>query len=255
VENGIVNPTRRSHSPVVMFVQEDPSLSSRSAGKVAQPAKQWAFAGMPAALDVYELTGAPQIGFLRFYEPNLQRWINRDPIGERGCVNLQEFVGNNPINYVDLLGLFVTADNPIVNPNGPWAWQVGYNIPPPPIQDQLTTYAVFAALAGAAYASHALLGSLGLVATQSPQSQNVVQSAAQKCAGLAQQGQGILQKEKQLFDALNQAAANVLKVQQQIDLAKNATQYASAQEQAAAAQKAYEEALQAWASFMNQLGH
>jgi RHS repeat-associated protein len=36
-----------------------------------------------------------------FYDPGLQRWINRDPIQEKGGVNLSGFVGNNPGNYID----------------------------------------------------------------------------------------------------------------------------------------------------------
>ena len=37
----------------------------------------------------------------RFYEPNLQRWVSRDPIGEREDSNLYLFVKNNPILYLD----------------------------------------------------------------------------------------------------------------------------------------------------------
>jgi RHS repeat-associated protein len=36
----------------------------------------------------------------RYYEPNLQRWINRDPIQENGGLNLYEYVANNPINRI-----------------------------------------------------------------------------------------------------------------------------------------------------------
>jgi len=47
----------------------------------------------------------------RYYEPNLQRWLNRDPIQESGGLNLYGFVGNGPINRVDPLGLFVAANS------------------------------------------------------------------------------------------------------------------------------------------------
>ncbi len=41
----------------------------------------------------------------RFYSPALGRWINRDPLGEAGGINLYGFVGNNPISFVDPYGL------------------------------------------------------------------------------------------------------------------------------------------------------
>lgn len=42
----------------------------------------------------------------RFYEPSLQRWVNRDPIGERGGLNLYTFVGNTPLQLLDPYGLW-----------------------------------------------------------------------------------------------------------------------------------------------------
>jgi RHS repeat-associated protein len=41
----------------------------------------------------------------RFYDPGAGRWLNRDPIGEEGGVNLYGMVGNDPVTQVDFLGL------------------------------------------------------------------------------------------------------------------------------------------------------
>ena len=42
---------------------------------------------------------------LRWLTPDLDRFANQDPIGERGGLNLYRFAGNNPVNKVDPLGL------------------------------------------------------------------------------------------------------------------------------------------------------
>ena len=41
----------------------------------------------------------------RYYDPETGRWLNRDPIGERGGLNVYGFVRNNPISFIDILGL------------------------------------------------------------------------------------------------------------------------------------------------------
>ncbi len=41
----------------------------------------------------------------RFYAPVLHRWLNRDPSGERGGLNVYGFCGNNSINGIDYNGL------------------------------------------------------------------------------------------------------------------------------------------------------
>jgi RHS repeat-associated protein len=43
----------------------------------------------------------------RYYHPELRRWLNADPIGLAGGLNLYGYVGNNPIGFVDPLGLFL----------------------------------------------------------------------------------------------------------------------------------------------------
>jgi len=50
------------------------------------------------------LTGDYDFGYRR-YSTDLQRWLHQDPIREAGGINLYQFVGNNPLSYVDRDGL------------------------------------------------------------------------------------------------------------------------------------------------------
>ncbi len=45
----------------------------------------------------------------RFYNPELGRWVNRDPIGERGGLNVYVFVGNCMVTKFDVLGLQIMS--------------------------------------------------------------------------------------------------------------------------------------------------
>jgi RHS repeat-associated protein len=47
---------------------------------------------------------------LRFYDPNSQRWINRDPMQELFGLNMYAFVRNSPVAAIDLLGLAENGD-------------------------------------------------------------------------------------------------------------------------------------------------
>lgn len=41
----------------------------------------------------------------RYYHPGLQRFLAEDPIEFKGGINLYGYVGNNPINFIDPMGL------------------------------------------------------------------------------------------------------------------------------------------------------
>jgi RHS repeat-associated protein len=58
-------------------------------------------------------TGLYYYGY-RYYNPSTGRWLSRDPIGESGGADLYGFVGNDPIDESDLLGLY----NPMTGPGG-----------------------------------------------------------------------------------------------------------------------------------------
>jgi RHS repeat-associated protein len=90
---------------------------------------QW---GSMAGANEMQFSSMPRDGLsglsfypFRAYEPNFQRWLNSDPIGERGGLNLYRFVSNNSANRVDPLGLidpeeleelqqFLEEDGPVI---------------------------------------------------------------------------------------------------------------------------------------------
>jgi RHS repeat-associated protein len=60
----------------------------------------------------------------RYYSPELGRWLGRDPIGERGEVNLYIMVRNTLINSYDLLGLHEFVVYP--RPDRPGEYGIGF---------------------------------------------------------------------------------------------------------------------------------
>ncbi|MFC7339533.1 RHS repeat-associated core domain-containing protein [Haloferula chungangensis] len=54
--------------------------------------------------NISETSRITKYGF-RYYDPVTGRWPSRDPIEERGGVNLYGFVGNDGVNKFDLFGL------------------------------------------------------------------------------------------------------------------------------------------------------
>jgi RHS repeat-associated protein len=68
-------------------------------------------------------TSGLYLTMFRAYDADSGRWLNRDPIQEAGGLNLYGYVGNNPINRIDPLGLDFVAMFSGWNP---------YYVPPPP---------------------------------------------------------------------------------------------------------------------------
>jgi RHS repeat-associated protein len=65
----------------------------------------------------------------RAYDPELGRWTTRDPIAEIGGLNLYAYVGNEPISFIDSLGL-KPGDPHYGLPRAFWNWahqQGGFN--------------------------------------------------------------------------------------------------------------------------------
>ncbi|MFA7054482.1 MAG: RHS repeat-associated core domain-containing protein [Kiritimatiellia bacterium] len=63
-----------------------------------------------------EASGLYYYGY-RFYDPDMGRFLSRDPIGEQGGLNLYGFAGNDPVNRWDVLGKYVWSPWP---GTGPW---------------------------------------------------------------------------------------------------------------------------------------
>src|SRR4030095_4889536 len=51
------------------------------------------------------------LGTYRAYDALRGRWLNRDPVGEAGGVNLYEYGGGNPLSRIDPSGLKMYPDD------------------------------------------------------------------------------------------------------------------------------------------------
>ena len=64
----------------------------------------------------------------RFYDPSVQRWVNRDPVEEEAGLNLYSFVSNEPVGFFDLVGLDI--GRPIPGSAHPTANCLSYALAP-----------------------------------------------------------------------------------------------------------------------------
>ena len=56
----------------------------------------------------------------RDYSPTLGRFLQPDPIGYADSLNLYQYCGNNPINFIDPWGLFHFGKRPLKDGKAPW---------------------------------------------------------------------------------------------------------------------------------------
>ena len=56
--------------------------------------------------DYWDNIALLNLTFYRAYQPDLGRWLSRDPIAEAGGINLYDYVHNDPVDQTDPLGLF-----------------------------------------------------------------------------------------------------------------------------------------------------
>ena len=60
----------------------------------------FAYAGM-----FYHPASGLNLTLYRAYDPDLGRWLSRDPLKEKEWLNMYAYVGNSPVDYIDSLGL------------------------------------------------------------------------------------------------------------------------------------------------------
>ncbi len=102
--NGNITCLVDTNQAVVASYRYDPFGNTISKSGTLAAANLYRF----SSKEIHVNSGMYYYGY-RFYDPSLQRWINRDPIFEVGGANLYTHVGNRPVCAVDPFGLEVTG--------------------------------------------------------------------------------------------------------------------------------------------------
>jgi RHS repeat-associated protein len=97
-----------------------PTFLNASWGTIGSSAKGWIYLHQGGR---YDTTSLLYNFRMRHYSPTLGRWIQVDPIRFlAGDLNLYRSVGNNPVRYVDPVGLIIEMANPEAAAAVAWAW-------------------------------------------------------------------------------------------------------------------------------------
>lgn len=98
--NGNITYLVNSSQTVAASYRYDPFGNTLSSSGSLAGANVYRF----SSKEIHVNSGLYYYGY-RFYDPSVQRWLNRDPIGEEGGVNLYRFVENDPISLTDGFGM------------------------------------------------------------------------------------------------------------------------------------------------------
>jgi len=124
--NGNITYMLNSSQSMVASYRYEPFGETISQSGTLADANRYRF----SSKEIHSYSGMYYYGY-RFYFPHVQRWINRDPIGEYGAMNLYAFAVNCPIDWVDVEGLSGVALAPapgVARPANPIRF--GPRIPP-----------------------------------------------------------------------------------------------------------------------------
>lgn len=93
-----------AQAKVAQFLYDPYGKIVSASGPLAQ-ANKYQF----SSKEYFSCAGLTYFGY-RFYDANLQRWLNRDPIGTRSDVNAYRYARNRPVSLFDPSGLDPTDD-------------------------------------------------------------------------------------------------------------------------------------------------
>jgi RHS repeat-associated protein len=122
--NGNVTVLVNNNQVIVARYAYDPYGNTRNMSGPKADANLFRF----SSKEHHERSGFYYYGY-RWYIPELQRWLNRDPFQENGGYGLYAFVGNNPLNDIDPFGLtqyfcYATKSAVECTPDGVYCRQV-----------------------------------------------------------------------------------------------------------------------------------
>ncbi len=107
--NGNITCLVDTNQSVVASYRYDPFGNTISQSGTLAAANLYRF----SSKEIHINSGMYYYGY-RFYDPSLQRWINRDPAFEAGGFNLYRFADNAPLDFFDPWGLQIVIELPPV---------------------------------------------------------------------------------------------------------------------------------------------